>query len=132
MDQKLAANLAQRKIAGLYRKRAVLQTPQSPKVRVDGKSYTAFCSNDYLGLANHPSVIESFKKGVEIFGVGSGASHLIYGHSSEHHALEEELAEFTQRPRALLFSSGYMANLGVMLALSSKNDHIFQDRLNHA
>ena len=132
MDQKLAANLAQRKIAGLYRKRAVLQSPQSPKVRVDGKSYTAFCSNNYLGLANHPSVINSFKKGVEVFGVGSGASHLIYGHSSEHHALEEELAEFTQRPRALLFSSGYMANLGAMLALSRKNDHIFQDRLNHA
>ncbi len=132
MDHKLSIKLAQRKKAGLYRQRYLLQSPQSSRVIVDGKKYIAFCSNDYLGLANHPSVIDSFKKGLEVSGVGSGASHLIYGHSAEHSALEEELAEFTQRPRALLFSTGYMANLGVINALCGRGDNIFEDRLNHA
>lgn len=132
MDQKLSIKLAQRKKAGLYRQRYLLQSPQSSRVIVDGKSYLAFCSNDYLGLSNHPSVVDSFRAGLETFGVGSGASHLIYGHSAEHHALEEELAEFTQRPRALLFSTGYMANFGTINALCGKGDNIFEDRLNHA
>lgn len=132
MDQKLSIKLAQRKKAGLYRQRYLLQSPQSSRVIVDGKSYLAFCSNDYLGLSNHPSVVDSFRVGLETLGVGSGASHLIYGHSSEHHALEEELAEFTQRPRALLFSTGYMANFGTINALCGKGDNIFEDRLNHA
>lgn len=132
MDQKLSIKLAQRKKASLYRQRYLLQSPQSSRVIVDGKSYLAFCSNDYLGLSNHPSVVDSFRAGLETFGVGSGASHLIYGHSAEHHALEEELAEFTQRPRALLFSTGYMANFGTINALCGKGDNIFEDRLNHA
>ena len=78
MDQKLSIKLAQRKQAGLYRFRYQSESPQSSKVVVDGKSYLAFCSNDYLGLSNHPSVIDRFKVGLETFGVGSGASHLIY------------------------------------------------------
>ena len=132
MDQQLSIKLAQRREDGLYRQRYSLQSAQSTSVEVDGKNYVAFCSNDYLGLASHPSVIDGLRKGAEMFGVGSGASHLIYGHSHEHQALEEELAAFTRRPRALLFSTGYMANLGTILALTNKNDHIFGDRLNHA
>ena len=99
---------------------------------IDGKSVVSFCSNDYLGLANHPNVIEALKRGAEQYGVGSGAAHLINGHSRAHHALEEELAEFTGRPRALLFSTGYMANLGVAMALVKRGDSVFEDRLNHA
>ncbi|MDO7653900.1 MAG: 8-amino-7-oxononanoate synthase [Porticoccus sp.] len=133
MDQQLLIKLAQRNEDNLYRQRHLLQSPQSTHVQVNGKDCIAFCSNDYLGLASHPSVVASFRKGAETFGVGSGASHLVYGHSYEHQALEEELAVFTQRPRALLFSTGYMANLGTILALTdNKNDHIFEDRLNHA
>lgn len=132
MDQELLAKLAQRKEENLYRQRHLLESAQGPQVQVNGKACVAFCSNDYLSLASHPAVIDSFRRGAETYGVGSGASHLIYGHSNEHHALEEELAAFTGRPRALLFSTGYMANLGTILALTGKGDHIFEDRLNHA
>lgn len=103
-----------------------------PQVIVDGKPYLAFCSNDYLGLANHPDVISALQASAQTFGVGSGASHLVAGHSSEHHALEEELAAFTGRERALLFSTGYMANMGAITALVGQGDAIFEDRLNHA
>jgi 8-amino-7-oxononanoate synthase len=132
MDQELLAKLAQRKEENLYRQRHLLESAQGPQVQVNGKACLAFCSNDYLSLASHPAVIDSFRRGAETYGVGSGASHLIYGHSHEHHALEEELAAFAGRPRALLFSTGYMANLGTILALTDKGDHIFEDRLNHA
>jgi len=132
MDQQLQARLIQRRADNLYRQRHLLQSAQNSIVQVDGKTCVAFCSNDYLGLASHPAVIDSLRRGVETYGVGSGASHLIYGHSQEHHALEEELAAFTGRPRALLFSTGYMANLGTIRALVDKGDHVFEDRLNHA
>ncbi|TNF03904.1 MAG: 8-amino-7-oxononanoate synthase [Gammaproteobacteria bacterium] len=132
MDQQLQLRLAQRRADNLYRQRHLLQSAQNSIVQVDGKTCVAFCSNDYLGLASHPAVIDSLRRGVETYGVGSGASHLIYGHSQEHHALEEELAAFTGRPRALLFSTGYMANLGTIRALVDKGDHVFEDRLNHA
>ena len=132
MDQELLVKLAQRKEENLYRQRHLLESAQGSQVQVNGKAYVAFCSNDYLSLASHPAVIDSFRRGAETYGVGSGASHLIYGHSHEHHALEEELAAFTGRPRALLFSTGYMANLGTILALTDKGDHVFEDRLNHA
>ncbi|HEY0891717.1 MAG TPA: aminotransferase class I/II-fold pyridoxal phosphate-dependent enzyme, partial [Cellvibrio sp.] len=107
LDQVLAPALAERRAAYLYRTRKLLQSPQAPNVIVDGKNYLAFCSNDYLGLANHPDVIAALQQSAATFGVGSGASHLVAGHSSEHHALEEELAAFTGRERALLFSTGY-------------------------
>lgn len=132
IDDILRPALVERKAAHLYRSRRLLQSPQSPHVVVDGKSYIAFCSNDYLGLANHPDVISAFQKAANQFGVGSGASHLVAGHSSEHHALEEELAAFTGRERALLFSTGYMANMGAITALVGQGDAIFEDRLNHA
>jgi len=130
--QNLAAALSERKQQQLYRTRETLDGPQDVVVRIDGREYLSFCSNDYLGLANHPRLIEAFKQGVERFGVGSGAAHLITGHSYAHQVLEEELAEFVGRPRALLFSTGYMANLGVVSALMGRGDNVFEDRLNHA
>jgi 8-amino-7-oxononanoate synthase len=118
--------------AGLYRRRRVQGRPQQPESIVDGRPMLSFCSNDYLGLANHPEVIDALRRGAERWGVGSGAAHLVNGHSAAHHALEEELADFTGRPRALLFSTGYMANLGLVSALTGRGDTVWQDRLNHA
>ncbi|PYB72126.1 8-amino-7-oxononanoate synthase [Pseudomonas sp. LB-090624] len=128
----LAARLAERRAADLYRQRPLLQSPQGPDVVVDGQRLLAFCSNDYLGLANHPDVIAAWQAGAEHWGVGGGASHLVIGHSSPHHRVEEALAELTGRPRALLFSTGYMANLGAITALVGQGDTVLQDRLNHA
>lgn len=128
----LHAELQQRKQDGLYRQRRILQSPQGAEIRIDGKHVINFCSNDYLGLANHPDIKQAFVQGAEQYGVGSGAAHLVNGHSAAHHALEEELAEFTGYPRALLFSTGYMANLGIAQALCGKGDAVLQDRLNHA
>ena len=116
----------------LYRRRRVSVGPQAPQMVVDDQSVLNFCSNDYLGLANHPEVVAAFKRGADEYGVGSGAAHLVNGHSAAHHALEEELAEFAGRPRALLFSTGYMANLGTVQALMGRGDTVFEDRLNHA
>lgn len=124
--------LQQRKADALYRVRRTLETAQSPEVRVDGKDYLAFCSNDYLGLASHPDLVNALKTAADTYGVGGGASHLVNGHSRPHHQLEEALAEFTGRERVLLFSTGYMANIGAINALLDKQDAIFQDRLNHA
>ena len=132
MDQYLLADLQQRRRANLYRTRQVLESPQGVRVIFGGRSYLSFSSNDYLGLASHPDVIKRLQQATAESGVGSGASHLINGHAREHHALEEELAAFTGRPRALLFSTGYMANLGIMDALLSTQDSIIQDRLSHA
>ncbi|WP_442513867.1 8-amino-7-oxononanoate synthase [Pseudomonas promysalinigenes] len=128
----LAARLAERRAADLYRQRPLLQSPQGPEVVVDGQRLLAFCSNDYLGLANHPEVIAAWQTGAQQWGVGGGASHLVVGHSTPHHAVEEALAELTGRPRALLFSTGYMANLGAITALVGQGDTVLQDRLNHA
>ena len=102
------------------------------RMRVEGAELLAFCSNDYRGLARHPRVVEAFIDAAREWGVGSGASHLVSGHCREHHVLEEELAEFALRPRALLFSTGYMANLAVVTALLGQGDRVFEDRLNHA
>ncbi|AGZ37464.1 8-amino-7-oxononanoate synthase [Pseudomonas sp. SWI6] len=128
----LAARLAERRAADLYRQRPLLESPQGPEVVVDGQRLLAFCSNDYLGLANHPEVIAAWQAGAERWGVGGGASHLVVGHSTPHHEVEEALAELTGRPRALLFSTGYMANLGTITALVGQGDTVLQDRLNHA
>ncbi len=128
----LADELQQIKQQNLYRSRRIISTPQGVEIIVDGKPLINFSSNDYLGLANHPQVIKSFKQATDQYGVGSGSAHLICGHSQSHQALEEELADFTGRDRALLFSTGYMANVGVISALMGRGDQIFQDRLNHA
>ena len=116
----------------LYRKAHISQSPQQPHMTINGEKFLTFCSNDYLGLANHPDILNAFKQAADKYGIGSGAAHLINGHSIEHQLLEEELAEFTGRDRALLFSTGYMANLGVVNALMERGDMIFADRLNHA
>jgi 8-amino-7-oxononanoate synthase len=128
----LRAQLDDLKAAHLYRRRRVQDAPQQPRAIVDGRPLLSFCSNDYLGLANHPEVIAALQRGAERWGVGSGAAHLVNGHSAAHHALEEALAEFAGYPRALLFSTGYMANLGVIAALAGRGDRVFEDRLNHA
>jgi len=130
--QDLAAALSARKQQQLYRNRQTLEGPQDVVVRIAGRDYLSFCSNDYLGLANHPDIVAAFKEGADRFGVGSGGAHLITGHSYAHQALEEDLAEFVGFPRALLFSTGYMANLGVVTALMARDDEVFEDRLNHA
>ena len=131
-SQQLQESLADRQSQGLYRQRKTITSPQSTEVIVNDKLLVNFCSNDYLGLANHPEVVTACKEGIDRYGVGSGASHLVVGHSHAHHALEEELADFTGRSRALLFSSGYMANVGTLTALVNKNDCIYEDKLNHA
>ncbi|SDX95445.1 8-amino-7-oxononanoate synthase [Nitrosomonas sp. Nm33] len=128
----LSAKLRERENAGLYRRRLMLESPQTIHPTIEGKQYLAFCSNDYLGLANHPALIEAACAGAQRYGVGSGASHLICGHSSAHHTLEEALASFVGLPQALLFSTGYMANMAVITSLVGRGDTIFADKLNHA
>ncbi len=128
----LSEALEQKKTLNLYRKRCLVSSPQGVEVIVNGQSVLSFCSNDYLGLANHPDVVSALQEGAGMYGVGSGASHLITGHSSAHHELEDALAKWTGRERALLFSSGYMANIGVISALCQRNHTVLQDRLNHA
>lgn len=128
----LAAELAGLEDHGRKRARRVLESPQGARVTVDGRDYIAFCSNDYLGLAAHPALIEAAREGATRFGVGAGASHLILGHATAHHELEQRLAAFVGLPRALLFSAGYLANIGVVTALVGREDAVFADRLNHA
>ena len=128
----LGSELERLRAAGLYRRRRLQGRPQGPHALVDGRPMVAFCGNDYLGLADHLEVVDAFQKGATRWGVGSGAAHLVSGHSDAHHALEEELADFVGRPRALLFSTGYMANLGVISALVGRGEGVLEDRLNHA
>ncbi|MGF2733493.1 8-amino-7-oxononanoate synthase [Marinobacter sp. DUT-1] len=127
-----AKEIEERKQAGLYRTRRLVSGPQQPELTADGKPLLSFCSNDYLGLANHPANIETLKNALPETGLGGAASHLICGHHDAHHQLEERLASFTRRSSALFFSTGYMANMGVISALTGRGDTIFSDRLNHA
>jgi len=128
----LQRELDERAAQGLLRHRRTLETPQSPHIIVDGKPYLAFSSNDYLGLANHPQLIAALQQGAAAWGVGAGAAHLVNGHFTPHHQLEQELAAFVGKPAALLFSTGYMANLGAVQALVGKDDTVYADKLNHA
>jgi 8-amino-7-oxononanoate synthase len=132
MDAILQTQLDQRQQQFLYRHRTNVASGCDSVLQVEGKSLVNFCSNDYLGLASHPDIAAALKAGVDQYGTGSGASHLISGHSNAHHQLEEQLAEFTGRPRALLFSTGYMANLGLINALVNRRDLVLEDQLNHA
>ena len=116
----------------LFRRRRVLESPQGVEITIDGRPMLAFCSNDYLGLANHPKLRQAMADGLNKYGVGAGASHLLSGHTAAHHALEEELAEFVGTERALLFSTGYMANQAVITSLTDRHGLIVEDRLNHA
>lgn len=128
----LRSRIQDRQAQHLYRQPRISDSPQQPVMVINGKTLLNFCSNDYLGLANHPQIITAFQQAANHYGVGSGAAHLINGHSRLHQQLEEALAAFTGRERVLLFSTGYMANLAVANALMNKDDIIFQDRLNHA
>jgi len=132
MDKLLQENLDKRRQNHLYRSRVRVDSSCSNLLSINGQSVHNFCSNDYLGLADHKTISTAFKTGVDEYGVGSGASHLISGHSKAHSELEEQLAEFTGRPKALLFSSGYMANMGVIGALVGRGDAVIEDYLNHA
>ena len=116
----------------LLRSRKISENAQGVEMIIDGKKIINFCSNDYLSLANNGQVKQALIDGVNQYGVGSGASHLVCGHSNAHHELEENLANFTGQERALLFSSGYSANLGVFSALRDDIDWVLQDKFNHA
>ena len=129
---RIAGRQAERERAGLLRRLRAVEQAQGPRVRVDGRELLAFCSNDYLGLAQHPELIKALQRAADACGVGSTAAHLVVGHHREHAALEEALAEWTGRERALLFSTGYAANLGALQALLDTDDLCVQDKLNHA
>lgn len=128
----LSAQLAERQLQQRFRQCKTHDSPQGAHLIHQDKSYLNFSSNDYLGLANHPQVKAAFINAAEQYGVGSGAAHLVCGHHREHQLLEEELAALTGREAAILFSTGYMANLGVINALAGRGDAVFEDRLNHA
>jgi 8-amino-7-oxononanoate synthase len=128
----LQSELDQRKQQGLYRQHRILQSPQGAYTVINGKKVLSFCSNDYLGLANNNEIKKAFISAAQDYGVGSGSAHLVNGHSQLHQDCEQLLAEFTGRDRALLFSTGYMANLAIPSALLGRHDVIFQDKLNHA
>ncbi len=132
----IATALAALDAGALRRRRRVVDHYPDPldgtRASVGGRVLRVFCSNDYLGLAHHPELRAALQAAAAQFGVGSGAAHLITGHSRPHQQLEEELAEYTGRERALLFSTGYMANLGVLGAFADRNGAVLEDRLNHA
>ena len=128
----IPADLQQREAAGLYRRRRTVDSAMGRELGVDGRRLLNFCSNDYLGLAADQRVSDALVAATREWGAGSGASHLVCGHTRAHHELEEALADFTGRPRALLFSSGYAANVGTINALVGRGDYVFEDKLNHA
>lgn len=132
LDHALCAELESLTARSLYRRRRIIEGQQGAEIAVNGRRLLNFSSNDYLGLAAHPALADAARRGLDQYGTGSGAAHLVTGHTRAHHALEEELAEFVQRPRALLFSSGYLANLGIAGALVKRGDLVVEDRLNHA
>lgn len=137
MIDSLLHKLAKLDEQSLTRHRRIVETPCAPRVVVGGRQMLAFCSNDYLGLAAHPRVVAALREGAELYGAGSGASHLICGHSVAHQLLEDRLAEFLgphlESARALSFSTGYMANLAMLTTLGADDDaEIFSESLNHA
>ncbi|MET1083179.1 MAG: 8-amino-7-oxononanoate synthase [Burkholderiales bacterium] len=128
----LKPQLLQLEKDGLRRQRRIVDGPQGAYLRVDGREYLSFCSNGYLGLANHPAVVAAARQGLDEYGIGAGASALICGHSRAHEELETKLAAFVRLPRAIHFSTGYLANLGIIPSLVGRGDTVFVDRLNHA
>lgn len=128
----LAAQIAERQQQQRFRQCKTHDTAQGSHLIREGREYLNFSSNDYLGLANHSLVKQAFIEAAQQYGVGSGSAHLVCGHHAEHQALEQELAAFTGQQAAILFSTGYMANVGVINALVGRGDLVLQDRLNHA
>ena len=128
----LSEELELLKDSHLFRKLRTLESLDSTHAKLNGKEIRLFCHNDYLGLSKHPEVVEAFLEGVKNFGAGSGAARLISGNTKVFEELEEGLARFKRKERALLFSTGYLANLGVISAFCEKNDVVIVDKLNHA
>ncbi len=128
----LQTELAQLNAESRLRKRRTLQSPCAPEVKVDSRTLINFAANDYLGLANHPQLIAAAQQAVQQWGVGAGASHLVSGHFDVHAEMEQALARFVDMPAALGFTTGYMANLGIVTALANRGDVVFADKLNHA
>lgn len=128
----LAADLTARRRGHGYRSRTEAGAAPVPRLRVGDREYINLASNDYLGLSTHPGVVQAFRDAAAEYGVGAGASHLVTGHRRPHAELERALAELCQAPRALLFSTGYMANLGLVSALCPRGGLVLEDRLNHA
>ncbi len=129
---RLELGLATRRADQLERRRSVLQSAQGARIRVNGRPLLSFCSNDYLGLAADPALVSAAHRALDQCGVGAGAAHLITGHHQFHHAFEAAFADFVGKPAALLFSTGYLANLAVVSALAGRHSEIFADKLNHA
>lgn len=132
LEKRFLAKLEERRQINLYRSRYVVDARSGAKLSSGAKEYLSFTHNDYLGLSNHPKIIKAWKSSVEHYGASSSASHLLGGYCKPHHELEKALAEFLGYESVLLFSTGYMANLGVFTALMTEDDHIFQDKFNHA
>src|SRR6266540_4015538 len=117
---------------GLYRRMRLVSGPQGPRVLLNGKLVLLFCSDNYLGFADHPRVREAAARAAMRYGVGAGASRLVSGNMTVHHRLEKRLAHFKGTDRCLLFGSGYLANTGVIAARAGPGDVVFSDELNHA
>jgi 8-amino-7-oxononanoate synthase len=132
LDEELSSRLKDVREQGLYRELRRIDSPQGPRIEMDGKSYLNFSSNDYLGLANDPALKEAAVDAVKKFGAGAGASRLLCGSLAPHHILEETLAAFKGAPAALSFSSGYAAAAGAICSLLDSNDVIAVDKLVHA
>ncbi len=126
------AALAEIDQAGLRRRAREIDGSQGPRLIVDGRSVLSLCSNNYLGLANHPALLSALRRGLEEEGLGSGASRLISGSMRAHREAEAQLAAFLGKPASALFSSGYACNVGVIQALATRDDVVFSDALNHA
>ena len=127
-----SAYLAELAQADQLRARRLVATAQDASMVIDGQRVLSFASNDYLGLANHPRVVEATMRALKKYGLGAGASHMVTGHMAPHEELEERLAKHAGMPKALLFGSGYAANLGILSSLAGRGDVIFADKLNHA
>ena len=130
--KRFSEKLEQIKKNGLLRKMRYLQTPQGPHIKIDGKDYLLLSSNSYLGLCNDDRLKQAAQGAIEKYGVGSGGSRLTTGSYEIHRKLEEEIATFKKTEAALLFNTGYMANVGAISGIADKSWVIFSDRLNHA
>jgi len=128
----ISDELGKIKESGLYRELKVVGNAQDTRIDIEGKTYLSFCSNNYLGLANHPSVVNAVKKAVDEYGWGACASRLVSGNMTLHEALEKEISRFKMKDAAIVFPTGYMANLGVISSLVSGGDLVVSDKLNHA
>ncbi len=126
------AHLSELAQADQLRVRRIVDGPQDASMVVDGRRVLNYASNDYLGLANHPKVVEAAMRALKRYGLGAASSHMVSGHMRAHHELEENLADYLSLPKALLFSSGYAANIGILTSLAGRGDTIYADKLNHA